>query len=1098
MPDIFHLLENHTKQIYKRLKTSETKRIYNISIPRLALLLLFNEKPFIVVEDSAETASILYNDFLFLKNSHLTPSLHHSIIYFPSPSSPELIGERARALYKVQRSAISPVRKSLSNGVSSQQSIITSKDAYHTGFNISEIENSILKLKRGMEIGREKLEGWLASHGYRNVSVVMEKGEYSQRGWLFDVYPVTEDSPVRVEFFGDEIDLIRTFDIETQRSIKEINSIEIFPAEEPGVKSSELGVRDVEIKTDLLNELLKIRDIDIFLNSEALKDIALSDLNSKLLTHNSKLITFSHLPFIGEGIDSGEMTIKGMGILPEERKGIDEIPDALLKTEKQIIAVLSSGAQAERLKEIMSDGGIVAPVVDKQDLKSYEGRFCITTGRLSSGINLPELLILTDREIFGERPSYRPIKKSKISRLLLSIDDLKPGDFVVHKDHGIGKFTGLQRQKTEDYEQDLIAIEYANGRLYVPFHSIDRLQKYSAAEGHIPSIERLGSKTWLRTKQKVKKGIKEMAEKLLKLYAERRIARGFKFSEDTPMHREFDDFFPYEETPDQTRAIDEIKKHMHSALPMDMLLCGDVGYGKTEVAVRAAFRAVYDGKQAAVLVPTTLLAEQHFRTFRARFSGFPVTIDYLSRFKNKNDMKNSIKAIANGEVDVVIGTHMLLNKKIQFHDLGLLVIDEEHRFGVAQKERLKELKKGVDVLTLTATPIPRTLHMSISGIKEMCTIETPPEERLAVRSTVTTFNDRTIKEAIERELLRHGQVFFVHNRIKDIEKISDYIKKLAHYAKISIAHGQMRESDIENVMLKFLNKEINVLVCTAIIGAGLDITAANTIIVNRADTFGLSDLYQLRGRVGRGSTQGYAYFLIPGEDIITDEAKKRLQAIQEMSYLGAGFRLALKDLEIRGAGNLLGAEQSGHIYKVGFDMYMEMLEKSVSELKGETIKEDIEPQIRLRLSAFIPEDYIPDITLRLSIYRRISSVKNLDLLSELRDELIDRFGSMPEEVNNLMHVIEIKILARLLNISTVSDIDGRYRFSFISDSEDKYKIPENFFDNLLKALFNIQKRERGIRFLPDGFEMDTRGISSSDAIIKVEDTLQLLWTRLSK
>ena len=1065
MPDIFHLLENHTKQIYKRLKTSETKRIYNISIPRLALLLLFNEKPFIVVEASDESASTLYNDFLFFNSA--IGNQQSAIAYFPPPSSPEAIGERAKMLYKVQQSAIS-----------SQQSIITSKDSYHTGFSIPKIENSVLTLKKGTEIGREKLETWLASHGYRDVSVVMEKGEYSQRGWLFDIYPVTEDSPVRVEFFGDEIDLIRTFDIETQRSIKEINSIEIFPAEEG------------EQANNLITDLLSYRDFEVFIvNPKEMESITPS-----LRTP----IFISHLPFVSEGIDSGEMTIKGMGILPEERKGIDEIPDALLKTEKQIIAVLSSGAQAERLKEIMSDGGIVAPVIDKQDLKSYEGRFCITTGRLSSGINLPELLILTDREIFGERPSYRPIKKSKISRLLLSIDDLKPGDFVVHKDHGIGKFTGLQRQKTEDYEQDLITIEYANGRLYVPFHSIDRLQKYSAAEGHIPSIERLGSKTWLRTKQKVKKGIKEMAEKLLKLYAERRIARGFKFSEDTPMHREFDDFFPYEETPDQTRAIDEIKKHMHSELPMDMLLCGDVGYGKTEVAVRAAFRAVYDGKQAAVLVPTTLLAEQHFRTFRARFSGFPVTIDYLSRFKNKNDMKNSIKAIANGEVDIVIGTHMLLNKKIQFHDLGLLVIDEEHRFGVAQKERLKELKKGVDVLTLTATPIPRTLHMSISGIKEMCTIETPPEERLAVRSTVTTFNDRTIKEAIERELLRHGQVFFVHNRIKDIEKISDYIKKLAHYAKISIAHGQMRESDIENVMLKFLNKEINVLVCTAIIGAGLDITAANTIIVNRADTFGLSDLYQLRGRVGRGSTQGYAYFLIPGEDIITDEAKKRLQAIQEMSYLGAGFRLALKDLEIRGAGNLLGAEQSGHIYKVGFDMYMEMLEKSVSELKGETIKEDIEPQIRLRLSAFIPEDYIPDITLRLSIYRRISSVKNLDLLSELRDELIDRFGSMPEEVNNLMHVIEIKILARLLNISTVSDIDGRYRFSFISDSEDKYKIPENFFDNLLKALFNIQKRERGIRFLPDGFEMDTRGISSSDAIIKVEDTLQLLWTRLSK
>ncbi|MDI6728524.1 MAG: transcription-repair coupling factor [Thermodesulfovibrionales bacterium] len=1083
MPNVFHLLKSHAEQISERLKISETKRIYNISIPHLALLLLFHEKPFVVVEDSDESASMLYNDFLFF-NSAIS-NQQSAIAYFPPPSGPEAIGERAKALYRIQGTE---VRSQKTEFIS----IITSKEAYYSGFSVSEIKNNVQSLKKGMEIGREKLEAWLTLHGYRNVSVVMERGEYSQRGWLFDIYPVTEDSPVRVEFFGDEIDLIRIFDIETQRSIKEINDIEIFPAEEPGLKSSELGVQDVEIKTDLLNELLKIRDIDIFLSSEALKDIALSkDINSKL-------ITFSHLPFVGEGIDAGEMTIKGTGIPPEERKGINDIPDALKKADKQVISAMSSKAQAERLKDIMSDGGIVAPIIDRQDLKSYEGMFCITTGRLSSGINLPELLILTDREIFGERPSYRPIKKSKVSRLLLGIDDLKPGDFVVHKDHGIGRFAGLQRQKTEDYEQDLITIEYANGRLYIPFHSIDRLQKYSAAEGHIPSLEKLGGKAWIRTKQKVKKGIREMAEKLLKLYAERRIARGYKFSEDTSMHREFDDFFPYEETPDQIMSIEEIKRHMHSEMPMDMLLCGDVGYGKTEVAVRAAFRAVYDGKQVAVLVPTTLLAEQHFRTFRARFSGFPVRIDYLSRFKNKNDLKNSITAIAKGEVDIVIGTHMLLNKKVQFHDLGLLIIDEEHRFGVAQKERLKELKKGVDVLTLTATPIPRTLHMSLSGIREMCTIETPPEERLSVRSTVTTFNDRTIKEAIERELQRHGQVFFVHNRIRDIEKIATHIKKLVPDARIATAHGQMREVDLERIMLDFLNKETDILVCTAIIGAGLDIATANTIIVNRADTFGLSDLYQLRGRVGRGNTQAYAYFLIPGEDIITDDAKKRLRAIQEMSYLGAGFRLALKDLEIRGAGNLLGAEQSGHIYKVGFDMYMEMLEKAVSELKGEEIKEEIDSQIRLRLSAFIPEDYIPDITLRLSIYKRISTVKSLDALTELKNELIDRFGSMPDEVNNLLHVIEIKILSKLLYISTVSDIDGRYRFLFVSDAEDKYKIPENFFDKLLKTLFELQKKERGIRFLPDGFELDTRGIPPKDAITKVEETLQSLWTRLSK
>jgi len=1056
MPDIFHLLKKHASKLDERLSLSETKRIYNISIPHLALFLSFYKKPFIVIEDSEDAALKLYHDLLFF---HSVIGAEQSAIYFPPPSSPEHIGERAKALRQIQLS---------------QHSIITSKDAYRTGFSISEIE-TILALKKGMEIGRENLEAWLTSHGYRNVSVVMEKGEYSRREWLFDIYPVTEDLPVRIEFFGEEIDLVRTFDIESQRSIKEINSIEIFPAKEG------------EPTHNLIDNLIDLRDFDVFVVD-----------NHPTITSLQKSILISHLPFVGEGINAGEITIKGMGIMPEERKGINDIPGALKKVDKRVISVMSSKAQAERLKEIMSDGGIVVPIIDKQDLKSYEGMFCATTGRLSSGINLSEFLIITDREIFGERPSYRPIKKSKVSRLLLSIDDLKQGDFVVHKDHGIGRFVGLQRQKTEDYEQDLITIEYANGILYVPFHSIDRLQKYSAGDAHIPSLEKLGGKAWIRTKQKVKKDIKEMAKKLLKLYAERRIARGYKFSEDTPMHREFDDFFPYEETPDQTKSVEEIKKHMHSEMPMDMLLCGDVGYGKTEVAVRAAFRAVYDGKQVAVLVPTTLLAEQHFRTFKARFSGFPVKIDYFSRFKNKGDLKNSIAAIAKGEVDIVIGTHMLLNKKVHFHDLGLLIIDEEHRFGVAQKERLKELKKGVDVLTLTATPIPRTLHMSLSGIREMCTIETPPEERLSVRSTVTTFNDRTIKEAIEREMQRNGQVFFVHNRIRDIEKIAAHIKKLIPDARVATAHGQMREIDLERIMLGFLNKETDVLVCTAIIGAGLDITTANTIIVDRADTFGLSDLYQLRGRVGRGNTQAYAYFLIPGEDIITDDAKRRLQAIQEMSYLGAGFRLALKDLEIRGAGNLLGAEQSGHIYRVGFDMYMDMLEKAVSELKGEEIKEEIEPQIRLRLSAFIPDDYIPDATLRLSIYKRISALKSLDELSELKEELFDRFGSIPEEVNNLLHIIKIKILSRFLYISAISDLDGRYRLSFVSDKEDKYKIPEKFFDNLLRILFDMQKKEKGIRFLPDGFEFDTRGVPSKDRITKVEETLQSLWTRLSK
>lgn len=1065
-------LEQHANNINRLLSESGPKRLYNLSVPHLAILLALSKSPFIAVEDSPESAAVLYNDLQFfsslLKTSEISEGrLSRSEASFLPPfSAPEDAGERASVLRHFSKN--------------SNTSIVTSLEGCRTGFNISDLDFSLLVLRKKMEMERGMLRQLLLSLGYRKVSVVVEHGEFSERGWLFDIYPSTGESPVRVEFFGDEIELLRTFDIETQRSIKEIQEVAVFPALEADAKSG--SVFDFMVN----------RDTDVFFASEIPESFPL----------DRRHITVSHLPFAGEGTDAGELNIKGLGILPEERKEISDFPAALVNSGLRVLLVLQSEAQAERLKDIMKDNDVIAPIIDLHRSASYEGQICITSGKLSSGLNMAGFLILSDREIFGERPAHRPIKKSKVAKLLLSMDDLVPGDYIVHKDHGIGKFIGLQRQRTEDYAEDMITLEYAGGdRVYMPLQGIGSLQKYSAGEDHVPSMDRLGSKRWLSTKQKVRKGIEEMAEKLLKLYAERKAARGYVFSEDTPMHREFDGFFPYEETPDQIKALEEIRKHMNSDVPMDMLLCGDVGYGKTEMAVRAAFRAVYDGKQVAVLVPTTLLAEQHYRTFRTRFSGFPVNIDYLSRFKNKADVKKCMEAAARGEIDIVVSTHMLLNKSVKFHDLGLLIIDEEHRFGVAQKERLKELKTGVDVLTLTATPIPRTLHMSLAGIREMCTIETPPEERLAVRTIVTAFNDRTIKEAIERELKRDGQVFFVHNRIMDMEKMSSYLRKLVPHARIAVAHGRMREVEMERIMLGFLNRETDILLCTAIIGSGLDIPTANTILVDRADAFGLSDLYQLRGRVGRGNVQAFAYCLIPGEDIITDDAKKRLRAIQEMSYLGAGLRLALKDLEIRGTGNLLGAEQSGHIYKVGFDMYMEMMEKAVAELKGEPVVEEIEPQIRLRLSAFIPEEYIQDISLRLSIYKRISSAKTIEALLELVGEITDRFGNMPAEVKNLVHVMKVKMLSKRLYITKVSETDGRCRFFFLMDTEGGLRMPEDFFDRLMKVLFAMMsgagsRRKGAIRFLPDGFELDTHGMEAGDSVSAIVDMLKAISEKL--
>ncbi|HYA26885.1 MAG TPA: transcription-repair coupling factor, partial [Thermodesulfovibrionales bacterium] len=734
------------------------------------------------------------------------------------------------------------------------------------------------------------------------------------------------------------------------------------------------------------------------------------------------------------------------------------------------LIVASSEGQAGRIKEVLFDEGVVAPIIPAGELMSFEGNLAITRGTLSSGFFMPGFLVLTEREVFGERPRYRPLKKSKIAQLLTSLDDISPGDHIVHRDHGIGKFIGVMKEGAGELENDLIVLEYSGGdRLYVPMYNIDRIKKYSSQEGGAPALDRLGGKTWLRRKERVRKAVREMAGKLLKLYAEHEVARSFSFSPDTELHREFYDFFPYDETPDQVKAIEEIKRDLESERPAERLLCGDVGYGKTEVAMRAAFKAVYDGKQVAVLVPTTILCEQHYLTFKSRFSAFPVRIDYLSRFKSKKEQDITLKALEKGEIDIIIGTHGLLRKNMSFSDLGLLIIDEEHRFGVAQKERVKEMKKGVDVLSMTATPIPRTLHMALSGIRGMSVIETPPEERLAVRSIVAVFDETLIREAIEREIQRNGQVLYVHNTVYDIEKTAEMLKRLLPGAKLAVAHGQMAEKRLEYVMLKFIRGQIDVLVSTTIIGSGIDIPTANTIILDRADKMGLSDLYQLRGRVGRSNVRAYAYFLIPGMDIITDEAKKRLQAIREMSYLGAGFRLAMKDLEMRGAGNLLGPEQSGHIHAVGFDMYVEMLENAVAGIKGTEVKEETQPAITLKVAALIPGWYIEDMTLRLSIYRRIAGAKTVEVLEDIESEMRDRFGSIPDEVSNLLEVMRFKIMARRLLITKISETDGKVKFVFANETPVK-----------TDALFALQKTFHGIKFFQNGFELNVRGLSRED------------------
>lgn len=1046
-PNTLHLFKN-----FASLLAPYPSHIYNLTGSSAALFLALQERPFIVVESTEESARELWKDILFFRtivgaDPCVCPDRVSSNVYFlPEPNGPEIAGERAGVVYHFKEG----------------DSIVTSKNAMSVDVWLpQELKENILRLNIRLEIGRDLVEQRLNGLGYKKVSIVVDKGEYSQRGWLLDIFPSTSENPVRVEFFGDEIETIRTFDIDTQKSTSAVEDFLILPASEPPASGG-------------CNLLSIIDNVNYFL---------FDSIHQEGIPEGA--ISLSRFAFEGAGVDAGLLSMKGYGIYPEERKSIDKLAEVIGKMswDNRTVIVSSSRGQAERLKEVLMDGGVIAPVIPPERLVEYEGQVSITVGGLSSGLFLPGLLILTEKEIFGGRPAFRPIKRSRVSKLLTTIDDLNTGDFIVHRDHGIGRFIGLVRQKIGDYEGDLMTIEYAGGdRLHLPLQGINRIQKYYSGEGVTPRIDTLGGKTWQRTKEKVRKRIKEMAEKLLNLYAEREVSKGFSFSPDTELHREFDGFFPYEETPDQLKAIEEIKADMESERPMDKLLCGDVGYGKTEVAMRAAFKAVYDGKQVAVIVPTTLLCEQHYRTFKSRFSAFPVSIDYLSRFKSSKEQVETIKAIAMGDVDIVIGTHSLLRKDISFRNIGLLIVDEEHRFGVVQKEKIKEFKKGIDVLSLTATPIPRTLHMALSGIRNMSVIETPPEERLAVRSIVSVFNDGLIREAIVRELGRGGQVFFVHNRIRDIGRVGDYLRGLVPDARIAIAHGQMTEKELERIMLRFINREIDVLVSTAIIGSGLDIPTANTIIINRADRMGLADLYQLKGRVGRSDVRAYAYLLIPGEDIVTDEAKKRLQAIHEMSYLGAGFRVAMKDLEIRGAGNLLGPEQSGHIYAVGFDMYAEMLEKAVAELRGLEIAEEFEPSISLKVSALIPEDYVDDMTLRLSIYRRIASAKSFSEIENIEAEMRDRFGRLPVEVKNLLDIMRLKIMARGLLIANIQEIKGNVRVIFAKDTKVS-----------VEKILGLQKIMDGrIRFLQEGFELDIKGLPWNTVYEEIQKLFSLL------
>jgi transcription-repair coupling factor (superfamily II helicase) len=888
----------------------------------------------------------------------------------------------------------------------------------------AEFTDATLRLTAGDSLDRELLIEAFEKSGYERVDTVVEVGQWSARGGIVDVFSPTRAAPARLEFFGDDIESIRLFDPTTQRSQQEIDELLVLPLD--------AGAGEQRSLLDYLPaSAAVILDAPDLLHEETEESPGRRPLRERL--GNRQRV---ELEVIGEAAapapGAREFALDTRAVDPFTGR-FNELAGALEEWRREgfrVRLVASDERQAEHLRQILREHAVEVSLVAGLDGAEDLG---IVTGECSNGLSIPALgfILLTEGEVFGAR--RRTLRRPKYERgsPITAFTDLAVGDLVVHEDHGIGRYLGLRTMNIGERDGDFLLLEYAeNNQLYLPVDRLDLISKYLGGDSGAARLDRLGGASWQRVKESVRAALREMAEELLKLYARRSVAEGTAFAADAPWQREFEASFRFEETPDQLKAIEDTKRDMEAERPMDRLVAGDVGYGKTEVALRAAFKAVADGAQVAVLVPTTVLAQQHWSTFTDRFSAFPAKVELLSRFRSAAEQKTVIAGLSAGTVDVVIGTHRLLSKDVAFKNLGLLVVDEEHRFGVAHKEKIKALRAGVDVLAMTATPIPRTLYMSLSGVRDMSVIETAPLERLPVETMVRRFNRTVIKEAIERELERGGQVFFVHNRVQSLPSMARFLQELVPQARIVLGHGQMKERELEAAMVKFVSGQADILLSTAIVESGLDIPASNTIVINRADRFGLAQLYQLRGRVGRERQQAYAYLLVPADGRVDEQAQRRLRVLQELTELGSGFKLALRDLEIRGAGNLLGAEQHGHIAAVGFDLYSKLLAEAVRELQGESTVATVEPKISMNAEGFLPDDYVPEVNQRLALYKRLASARTDEAVAELRNELLDRFGPLPIPADQLIDTIRIRVAARDLGVERVEVGNGTALLTF--------------------------------------------------------------------
>ncbi|HWH76224.1 MAG TPA: transcription-repair coupling factor, partial [Candidatus Binatus sp.] len=1107
----------------------------------LSLVAVRAHRPLLVIASSANHAETLYDDLSFFlgeerslppfrKRLHLLPSWE--VLPFENLSPhPDNIAGRLEGLYKLVEET-APIL--IATPAALMQRVIP-KQA---------LKQSYLYLVAGQDLPRESLLEHLIQWGFQNVPLVEERGDFSVRGGIVDLFSPGYARPLRLEFDGDRLESVREFNPSSQRTQQVLEEMLLLPMKEFSLKRGgleetlrRLDQRAMELEVDRRekNSLLEsIREgipfpgleflspyfcpplvpLFSYLPSDALVWLDGADrveaeserfgktawdryarakeehrlvapVESLYLNEHewrSALEPFSQIH--GEALtmlaasDRAHQTtltvesflttdVRQETALQGKEPSLAPLVERLKSWQSEkVILVAPTQGDATRLRELLDIHQMPCALVD-EPIGTLLGRAdlprAIVRGHLNQGFRLPSepLVFLTFDEIFGTR-KRQPISaaaKTHPSHFLTSLSELKQDDFVVHLDHGIGVYRGLKFLTVAGIGGEFLHLEYEAGdRLYLPVDRINMVQKYIGGDGAQPALDRLGGTQWEKVKAKARKSILAMAEELVQLYALREARAGTGFAPPDNLYKEFEAAFEFEETADQQRAIDDTLASMQAKKPMDRLVCGDVGYGKTEVAMRAAFLAVEGGKQVAVLAPTTILAQQHLQTFRHRFRNHPVRIEMVSRFLTSKEVAQVLQDAAKGTVDIVIGTHRILQKDVEFKDLGLVIVDEEHRFGVVHKERLKKMRQLVDVLSLTATPIPRTLHMSLVGIRDLSIIETPPVDRLAIQTYVTRYDDRVIRDAILREIERGGQVFFLHNRVETIDRLALKLADLIPEAKMSVAHGQMRPKELEKVMVDFLENKTQVLVCSAIIESGLDFPNANTIIINRADQFGLAQLYQLRGRVGRSHRHAFAYLLIPGEKAITPDAERRLRALQEIDGLGGGFKLALHDLEIRGAGNLLGDQQSGQITAVGFELYTEMMEKAVQELKGEDVLPEVDPEIRLGIPAYFPDNYIPDANQRLYFYKRLASLRNIVELEELKAEIQDRFGPHTGAVDNLFLVMNLRRVLKEFLVQQISVSDNKVFLLFHPESPVKVE----------KLLELIHKQKNRFRLSPDG------------------------------